>query len=956
MKNTNKYKLNIKTMKKGLLTLLAASLVFVGCQNYDDQFDDLNAQISALKSQVDGLAALSGQVSSLSSTISGLQAGVTAAQNAASAIDLSGLEASLATLASEVDAIQSDLATAATAADVTALQADLAAVQADLDELLSASNIYQGDVTIASVNDLDTFEDLGANINIINGNVDIDVTAAMTSATVQTVINNIFTVNGNFAYADVAGQATHTFDNLTSVENLTIDNVDGALSFAALTTAEVIDIDESEGDHDSDTTTADAGMMTSLSMPLLASATSIDLGAANTINLEDSGTSVNINSLPQFGTQAGGQTGLTIHVATGGSLTAAALTSPLDAASDETFALTLKGMASVTVPAGVTGGTLAVSEVPSLTVNGFQGTVDVNTGVTTLVASATAVDLAGADDLITATITGQAETAAHDDYDATDVTAQGEGLGSVSVVAANADLTDLTVAGLVLDVSVDAAPALASITISATMDDLSVLNNVDLTSLNVSDATIQDIAFDNNDDIESLTFDNATNLAYTGTATADTGSALDVTNNADVASLTVSLNSLDDLDVDVNAALATLDFSGVTAIGTAANVSITGNNLDAASITETDNSANTGSIDDGSSGMSTLTGLIAALSAQTAAVANIDFDSAQTITAEAGEVNNGNDVNLGDNGLDTLLNVYTKGAGSAAGSDTAAVTAVEAFGVVAANTNTLNFTLNGVTVTFPTMTGDKDADIAAILASAGVDTAAAAGATVNAVRGFNNSSSVTLSVLSSTVTNQNLLHGERYTTSAAVAAATTDTGNVYGIGRADEWTLTIGSESVTASLSADSSLASDLAKALVDAWPTTSTNYSLSKGATDAVISIVSSDTAMGPETYNQAVSLSLSAQSTITSATSAAVDYIIGSTRATNDNSTTDAGFIVTFTSQAAGATANTIVSLANGNGSATETALTATSAPDTVKTAADGTTGAAAATGITADLSGWL
>ena len=76
MKNTNKYKLNIKTMKKGLLTLLAASLVFVGCQNYDDQFDDLNAQISALKSQVDGLAALSGQVASLSSTISGLQAGV----------------------------------------------------------------------------------------------------------------------------------------------------------------------------------------------------------------------------------------------------------------------------------------------------------------------------------------------------------------------------------------------------------------------------------------------------------------------------------------------------------------------------------------------------------------------------------------------------------------------------------------------------------------------------------------------------------------------------------------------------------------------------------------------------------------------------------------------------------------------------------------------------------------
>ena len=70
-------------MKKGLLTVLLASLVLVGCQNYDDQFDDLNAQISALKSQVDGLSSLSGQVSSLAGTISGLQSGVSAAQAAA---------------------------------------------------------------------------------------------------------------------------------------------------------------------------------------------------------------------------------------------------------------------------------------------------------------------------------------------------------------------------------------------------------------------------------------------------------------------------------------------------------------------------------------------------------------------------------------------------------------------------------------------------------------------------------------------------------------------------------------------------------------------------------------------------------------------------------------------------------------------------------------------------------
>ena len=39
-------------MKKGLLTVLLASLVLVGCQNYDDQFDDLNAQDSGSVSEI----------------------------------------------------------------------------------------------------------------------------------------------------------------------------------------------------------------------------------------------------------------------------------------------------------------------------------------------------------------------------------------------------------------------------------------------------------------------------------------------------------------------------------------------------------------------------------------------------------------------------------------------------------------------------------------------------------------------------------------------------------------------------------------------------------------------------------------------------------------------------------------------------------------------------------------
>jgi len=963
MKNTNKYKLNIKTMKKGLLTLLAASLVFVGCQNYDDQFDDLNAQISALKSQVDGLSALSGQVSSLSSTISGLQAGVTAAQGAANAataaassIDLSGLSASLASLAAEVDAIQADLATAATAADITALQADLAAVQADLDEILASSNIYQNDVTIASVNDLDTFEDLGANINIVNGSVTITRSAAMNTTTLQSVIDNIFTVNGNLVYTDVVGTASNSFDNLTSIQDITMDNVDGAVSFATLTTAEVIDIDEAAGDHDNDATTGDAGMMTSLSMPLLASATSIDIGAANTINLEDSGTSVNINSLAKFGTA----NALTIHTKTGGTLTAGALTSPLDGDSDLTFALTLKGMASVTVPAGVIGGTLTVSEVPTLTVNGFQGTVDVNTGVVTLDASATTVDLAGADDLVTATITGQARTASHDGYQSADVAAEGDGLGNVAVVADNADLTSLTVAGTVGTVQVNAAPAITSVTISATMSDLTLVGNVDLTNVDVSDASIQDIHIDNNDDLDTLVLDNASNLAYTGSPTANTGTTLDVDNNADLASLTVSINTLDDLDIDTNANLSTLDFSGVTAIGTTAtpDFDITGNDLDATSIVETDNSADTGTINAGSSGMGTLSAMIAAIAADTDATATIRFDSAQSITAEAGEINNGNDVSYGD-ANDDLLDVFLKTGGTAAGSGAVTEgTQTTAVGVTHNGGDAdLIIALNGVTIDMGDTTANNATNVTTVLAQANVDAALAAGAILTAKRGYNSSSNVSLTTL---VAGATALAGERYRTTAAVTAASTSTGNVYGLGKADEYTLTIGSESVTVSFATD---AAATAVAIVDAWDaawpkdsvvTLSQTGTLNANTTFDVNAVA---TALDSSAYDLAISISVADSSTASSITSAALEYTIGGSNSTADNSTDDAGIIVQFTSTAAGATNNSIVSIAAGAGNgAVLDELTAAESPTDGSTGVDGVAGAAGTTGVSVNHASWI
>ena len=300
MKNTNKYKLNFKTMKKGLLTILAASLVFVGCQNYDDQFDDLNAQISALKTQVDGLQAISAQVASLSGTISGLQAGVTAAQAAATAansaasnIDFSTINASLAALQADVDSVKASLATAATATEVAALNAELDAIDVSLAELLSSSNVYSVDVTVNSAASLESALALGNKLNVLNATLTIDLSSVSSPdyTKVQQVVDNVITVNGNVVYKSHANSGTEvTFTNLASARDISVKQA-GGYQFPALTAAENITLDETH-----------TSLITTISLPKLASVTSIGGGTIGSQDIDElnfsSATTMNLGSLP----------------------------------------------------------------------------------------------------------------------------------------------------------------------------------------------------------------------------------------------------------------------------------------------------------------------------------------------------------------------------------------------------------------------------------------------------------------------------------------------------------------------------------------------------------------------------------------------------------------------------------------------------------------------------------
>ena len=56
-------------MKKGLLSFLLAALTLVGCQNYDDQFDELNAKILALQSELTSISAIQSAINDLNTKI-----------------------------------------------------------------------------------------------------------------------------------------------------------------------------------------------------------------------------------------------------------------------------------------------------------------------------------------------------------------------------------------------------------------------------------------------------------------------------------------------------------------------------------------------------------------------------------------------------------------------------------------------------------------------------------------------------------------------------------------------------------------------------------------------------------------------------------------------------------------------------------------------------------------------
>ncbi len=164
-------------MKKGLLGLLVVALTIVGCQNYDDQFDDLNSKISSLATTVDGLLSVQTTVSALSTKLDNL------ASTALTDSDLAGI-------LTEVAAVKQSVADLSLADDLAGIETEVADLDAEVDqileklnELLTANAVINQNVRITSLAELTLAEDLiktgEDNPNVtINGSLVVNTTGS----------------------------------------------------------------------------------------------------------------------------------------------------------------------------------------------------------------------------------------------------------------------------------------------------------------------------------------------------------------------------------------------------------------------------------------------------------------------------------------------------------------------------------------------------------------------------------------------------------------------------------------------------------------------------------------------------------------------------------------------------------------------------------------------------------
>ena len=295
-------------MKKGLLSLLALALTVVGCQNYDDQFDELTSQITSLQSTVDGLTGVSTALSTLQGTVAGIVQSIASLPTTDSVADLSGLVAQLNTISQTLADLEASLADVVTAEDLATISNTLGNVESDVHELLTGSSAISQDIIITTVAELEYAEtviETGENSPsgyVVTGNVTVDLTnLGDESDRVDALTAKLITVIGN---VDVIGavdlatlayiQGNYTVGSTDASEpllrnvtgNVTLDGAAGNINYSDLATiGGNVSISNTISVTRLDFSGANIGGSLNSGVIVLANASSVDVGGATITEL-----------------------------------------------------------------------------------------------------------------------------------------------------------------------------------------------------------------------------------------------------------------------------------------------------------------------------------------------------------------------------------------------------------------------------------------------------------------------------------------------------------------------------------------------------------------------------------------------------------------------------------------------------------------------------------------------
>ena len=440
---------------------------------------------------------------------------------------------------------------------------------------------------------------------------------------------------------------------------------------------------------------------------------------------------------------------------------------------------------------------------------------------------------------------------------------------------------------------------------------LTVSNNSDLTTLNVSGLTTDKVVVDTNSDLEELTIDLTT---AAGEATTQEGT-ITINKNESMTSLTIAVTDVDNLSIQNNADLETIDLSGMTTIGAAgtASVSINGNKLEADLADDENDSFTT------ASGMDTAKVYLDAVAADADSEANVTFDTVESVENASGVETASDATNYAVLVLTPKI-VTTPAAG--------AVASRRAVGLTDANlaaATTFDIRTNGdggapilVTGAESATALDLDANqtlaIAQIKRAAALTRATAYDLVLDAHKGYNPSGKITFSDATNNSENK-----------------TTATGTIADIRANDFLNLTI--DGITVSGTAGSALgtASDVAARVAAIWNTES-KYGTGQGSaahtiwlvqqtgTSGVLGIGTADSS-GRRGYDKSYSFALV---TATTTTTPVLAWQYGDTAGGGDDNTISGGIVVTVASTGAGVIGDTATNVSFHFGAASATELT--------------------------------